>query len=41
MTRTELWLAVKLVLIPVYLLALRLAATVLAETPSVFDYGRF
>ena len=41
MTRSEWLLALKITLIPVYLLALRVAAEVLLETPSVFDYGRF
>lgn len=37
----EIRLAVKTILIFLYLLALYLAASVFQETFSVFDYGRF
>jgi len=41
MTKRELVLAVKTALIPCYLLILYVAAQVLAQSYSVFDYGRF
>ena len=41
MTWKEIRLAVKTLVILVYLLALYLASSVFQETFSVFDYGRF
>ena len=41
MNRKELMLCGKLVLIVVYAITLYLASSVLAESFSVFDYGRF
>ena len=41
MTLREWSIALKIAAIPFYLLLLYVAATVLKETFSVFDYGRF